>query len=65
MAKLRLIDRWVAFTDDELHALAGALDQVEAHTPVDRPPIAVELLADEISAEIQRRAADRQGSDRG
>jgi hypothetical protein len=57
MAKLRLIDRWAAFTDDELLALEGALDLVEAHAPVDCPPVAVESLADEIGAEIARRDA--------
>jgi hypothetical protein len=57
MAKLRLIDRWVAFTDEELLALEGALDQVEAHASVDWPPVAVESLSDEIGAEIQGRRA--------
>jgi hypothetical protein len=51
MAKLRLIDRWAAFTDAELLALEGALDRVEAHAPVDRRPVAVVVLADEIGAE--------------
>ena len=52
MANLRLIDRWAAFTDAELLALEGALDQVEALAPVDGPPLAVEALADEIGSEI-------------
>jgi hypothetical protein len=55
MAKLRLIDRWAAFTDDELLALESALDQVEAHTSVDCAPVAVESPADEIGAEIHWR----------
>lgn len=55
MAKLRLIDRWAAFTDEELLALSNALDLVEGHAPVDSPPIAVEALSDEIGAEIDRR----------
>jgi hypothetical protein len=65
MAKLRLIDRWAAFTDDELLTLEGALDRVEAHTPVDRVPVAMELLADEIDAEIQRRDVGGQGAQHG
>jgi hypothetical protein len=48
MAKLRLIDRLAAFTDDKLLALEGALDLVEG---------AVEALSDEIGAEIQHRGA--------
>jgi hypothetical protein len=55
MAKLRLINRWAAFTDDELLALERSLDDVEAHAHVDCPPVAVEALSDEIGAEIQRR----------
>jgi hypothetical protein len=58
MAKLRLVDRWAGFTDAELLALEDALDAVESRAPVDHPAAAVELLADEISAEIQRRGAD-------
>jgi hypothetical protein len=58
MAKLHLIDRWAAFTDAELLALVGALDQVEARAPLARlDAAAVESLSDEIGAEIQRRGA--------
>ena len=46
MAKLHLIDRWTAFTDDELVTLEDALDAIEARAPVDRPPAAAESLAD-------------------
>ena len=48
-----------AFTNDELLALAGALDLVEGHAPVDCPLVAVESLSDEIGAEIKRRAPVR------
>lgn len=52
MAKLRLIDRWAAFTDEELLVLEAR----STHAPVDCAHVAVEWLSDEIGAEIQRRA---------
>ncbi len=56
--KLHLIHRWAAFTDHELLALVGALDQVEARAPLARlDTAAAEALSDEIGAEIQRREA--------
>jgi hypothetical protein len=61
MAKLRLINRWAAFTDEELLAPEGSLDLVEAHAPIDCPPVAVEALSDEVGAEIARRGADPAG----
>jgi hypothetical protein len=58
MAKLRLIDRWAAFTDAELRAFELALEDVEARAHIDDPPpLAAEALSDEIGAEIQRRGA--------
>jgi hypothetical protein len=57
MAKLRLLNRWAEFTDDELLVLERALDDIEAHAHVDCPPVAVEALSDDIGAEIQRRDA--------
>jgi hypothetical protein len=50
-----LIDRWAAFTDDELRVLERSLDDAESHADIDYPLVAVESLSDEIGAEIQRR----------
>jgi hypothetical protein len=62
MAKLRLIDRWAAFTDEELGTLVGSLDQAEGRASVDCAPVAVEALSTRSALRSSAGAPPRQRS---